>query len=134
MRIDFTLTLPGMFEVENIQNLAHELGVDVLAKVVFSFSPDISMSPLLLPRELLHPWIDEILQSIDKGPLQEMLEQLKSRPTFAELRPDTWQAGLSKAKFTVDNLEAYRQDTYKLEHILAQRPEVLKWWQAIKYE
>ena len=134
MRIDFTLTLPGMFEVENIQNLAHELGVDVLAKVVFSFSPDISMSPLLLPRELLHPWIDEILQSIDKGPLQEMLEQLKSRPTFAEQWPDTWQAGLSKAKFTVDNLEAYRQDTYKLEHILAQRPEVLKWWQAIKYE
>jgi sulfatase maturation enzyme AslB (radical SAM superfamily) len=31
MRIDFTLTLPGMFEVENIQRLATELGVDVLA-------------------------------------------------------------------------------------------------------
>jgi hypothetical protein len=134
MRIDFTLTLPGMFEVENIHRLAQELGVDVLAKVVFSFSPDISMSPLLLPRELLHPWVDEILQSIDKGPLQEMLVQLKTRPTFAEQWPTEWQAGLSKAKFTVDNLEAYRQDTYTLEHILAQRPEVLKWWQAIKYK
>jgi hypothetical protein len=134
MRIDFTLTLPGMFEVENIHRLAQELGVDVLAKVVFSFSPDISMSPLLLPQELLHPWVDEILQSIDKGPLQEMLVQLKTRPTFAEQWPTEWQAGLSKAKFTVDNLEAYRQDTYTLEHILAQRPEVLKWWQAIKYK
>jgi hypothetical protein len=134
MRIDFTLTLPGMFEIENIHRLAQELGVDVLAKVVFSFSPDISMSPLLLPRELLHPWVDEILQSIDKGPLQEMLVQLKTRPTFAEQWPTEWQAGLRKAKFTVDNLEAYRQDTYTLEHILAQRPEVLTWWQKIKYK
>ena len=134
MRIDFTLTLPGMFEVANIHRLAQELGVEVLAKVVFSFSPDISMSPLLLPKELLHPWIDEILQSIDKGPLQEMLEQVKTRPTFEEQWPETWQAGVKKAKFTVDNLEAFRQDKYKLEHILAERPEVLKWWQAIKYE
>jgi hypothetical protein len=45
MRIDFTLTLPGMFEVIQIQKLAEELGVDILAKVVFSFSPDIIMSP-----------------------------------------------------------------------------------------
>jgi len=133
MRLDFTLTLPGLFEVSNIHNLAKELDVDVLAKVVFSFSPDISMSPLLLPRELLHPWIDEILQSIDKGPLQEMLDQLKTRPTFAEQWPAEWPAGLSKAKFTVDNLESHRRDSYRLEHILAQRPEVLKWWQAIKY-
>ena len=133
MRLDFTLTLPGLFEVANIYNLAKELDVDVLAKVVFSFSPDISMSPLLLPRELLHPWIDEILQSIDKGPLQEMLDQLKTRPTFAEQWPAEWSAGLSKAKFTVDNLESHRRDSYRLEHILAQRPEVLKWWQAIKY-
>ena len=93
--------------------------------------PDISMSPLLLPRELLHPWIDEILQSIDKGPLQEMLEQLKARPTFAEQWPDTWQAGLQKAKFTVTNLESFRGDTYRLEHILEQRPEVLAWWRSI---
>ena len=53
MRIDFTLTLPGLFEVENIQRLAQEYGVGVLAKVVFSFSPDIVLSPLALPRELL---------------------------------------------------------------------------------
>ena len=39
MRIDFTLTLPGLFEVANIQQLALDLGVDILAKVIFSFSP-----------------------------------------------------------------------------------------------
>ena len=29
MRLDFTLTLPGMFEVENMMNLAQELNVDI---------------------------------------------------------------------------------------------------------
>jgi sulfatase maturation enzyme AslB (radical SAM superfamily) len=33
MRFDFTLTLPGMFEVTNMTNLANELGVDIFAKV-----------------------------------------------------------------------------------------------------
>jgi hypothetical protein len=133
MRIDFTLTLPGMFEVVNIQRLAQELGVDVLAKVVFSFSPDISMSPLLLPRELLVPWVDEIADQLkgSGGSLYDMLVQLKTRPTFAEQWPNEWQAGLRKAKFTVTNLESFRGDTYRLEHILEQRPEVLEWWRSI---
>ena len=60
MRLDFTLTLPGMFEVDNMTALAEELGVQMLAKVIFSFSPDIIMSPLALPRHLLDPWIDEL--------------------------------------------------------------------------
>lgn len=131
MRIDFTLTLPGMFEIVNIHHLAQELGVELLAKVVFSFSPDISMSPLLLPRELLDPWIDEILQSIDKGPLQEMLVQLKTRPTFAEQWPETYLEGQRKAKFTVRNLEQFRQDKYTLDDILSQRPAVQAWWRSI---
>ena len=131
MRIDFTLTLPGMFEIMNIHHLAQELGVELLAKVVFSFSPDISMSPLLLPRDLLHPWIDEILQSIDKGPLQEMLVQLKSRPTFAEQWPETYLEGQRKAKFTVRNLEQFREDKYTLDDILAGRPAVQAWWRSI---
>ena len=65
MRLDFTLTLPGMFEVVNIMNLSRELNVEVLSKVVFSFTPDIVMSPLALPSDLLHLWIDEILPSTD---------------------------------------------------------------------
>ena len=132
MRIDFTLTLPGMFEVVEIERLARELGVEVLAKVVFSFSPDISMSPLLLPRDILHPWIDEIIDQLTgPGTLRDMMVQLKQRPTFAEQWPDTYQWGRRKAKFTVDNLESFRKDTYRLEDILAKRPEVLAWWRSI---
>ena len=132
MRIDFTLTLPGMFEIENIQQLAKELGVDVLAKVVFSFSPDIVMSPLALPRELLNSWVDEILQSIDKGPLQEMLEQLKSRPTFAEqYGEEKYLQGLFQGKQRIQQLETRRPSATCMDLILSQRADVHKWWRSI---
>ena len=53
MRIDFTLTLPGLFDVANIVRLVADLDVALLSKVVFAFSPDIILSPLALPRALL---------------------------------------------------------------------------------
>ena len=92
MRIDFTLTLPGMFEVTRIEQLARQFGVDVLAKVIFSFSPDIVMSPLALPRDILHPWIDETIGLLPSGstPLKDILVQLKTRPTFQEQWPDEY--------------------------------------------
>ena len=130
-RIDFTLTLPGMFEVTRIEQLSRQLDVDVLAKVVFSFSPDIVMSPLALPRELLHPWIDEHISGKTTGALRDVLAQLKTRPTFAEQWPDTYKSGLIKGKQRIQRLEEIRKDVYTMEDILAERPEVLKWWKSI---
>jgi hypothetical protein len=131
IRLDFTLTTPGLFEVQAIQSLAQELGVDVLAKVVFSFSPDIIMSPLALPREVLDPWIDEILHTIDKGALYDILVQLKTRPTFAESWPDTYQLGLQRGKQRILQLEKIRNDTYTFGDIMTLRPEALTWWNNI---
>jgi hypothetical protein len=132
MRIDFTLTLPGMFEVIRIAELARQEGVDILAKVIFSFSPDIVMSPLALPRELLEPWIDEILHSIDKGALSDILVQLKTRPTFAEQWPNEYQAALAKGRRRVLQLEQIRSHPLTMSDILSERPEVLKWWNSIE--
>jgi hypothetical protein len=136
MRIDFTLTLPGMFEVGNIQRLAQEFNVDILAKVIFSFSPDIVMSPLALPRELLHPWVDELLDSppetLRTAPMRDILVQLKTRPTFAEQWPDTYKAGLIKGKSRILELEKIRKDQYTMRDILAMRPEILEWWDSIE--
>ena len=132
MRIDFTLTLPGMFEVGRMQELAKNLRVGLLAKVVFGFSPDIVMSPLALPRELLDPWIDELKHSIDKGALSDVLDQLKIRPTFAEQFPETYTKGLIKGKKRILELEKIRKDVYTMRDILAERPAVLKWWDSIE--
>ena len=132
MRIDFTLTLPGMFEIANIQRLAEEEKVDILAKVIFSFSPDIIMSPLALPRNLLNPWVDEIISVVENNPLKDILVQLKTRPTFAEQWPNEYQFGLRKGKARIEKLEQIRNDSYTMHDILSSRPEVLKWWNSIE--
>jgi hypothetical protein len=131
MRIDFTLTLPGLFEVENIQRLAEEFDVDILAKVVFSFTPEIILSPLALPRQILDRKIDEILPCLPAGALQDVLLQLKNRPTFEEQWPDSYRAGLAQGRRRVLQLERIRQDSYTLADILKQDPEIYEWYNSI---
>ena len=131
MRIDFTLTLPGLFEVENIQRLADRLGVDILAKVVFSFTPDIIMSPLALPRELLDNTVDRLVDQLPVGALKDVLLQLKQRSTFEEQWPTEWQQGLVKGKRRVLQLERIREDRYTLADILRPNTEIAKWYESI---
>ena len=132
MRIDFTLTLPGMFEVERIQQLATELGVEVLAKVIFAFSPDIVMSPLALPRHLLDPWVDEITQQLPAGALRDVMENLLNRPTFEQQWPNEYQAGLIKGRARILQLESIRTARTNMAEILTARPAVLEWWNQIE--
>jgi hypothetical protein len=131
MRIDFTLTLPGLFEVVNMQRLADELGVDILAKVIFSFTPDIIMSPLSLPRQLLNQTVDNLVPNLPTGALRDVLQQLKSRPTFEEQWPDSWKTGLAKGKRRVLQLEHIRGDTYIMADILQPNRDIYDWYQAI---
>ena len=131
MRIDFTLTLPGMFEITNIERLASDLGVDILSKVIFSFSPDIVMSPLALPRDLLDRWIDQLMPQCVTQVMRDMLLQLKQRPTFAEQWPDSWQQGLSYGKRRMLRLEKLRNTVYGLDDILKQDNKVYEWWKNI---
>ena len=132
MRIDFTLTLPGMFEIERIEGLSTTYSVQVLAKVIFSFSPDIVMSPLALPRHLLDEWVDEKLTTGTGGALRDILVQLKSRPTFEEQWPDTYKQGLAKGKARVLKLEEIRTQSITMREILSSRPKVLEWWDSIE--
>ena len=131
MRIDFTLTLPGLFEVGRIQKLAEEFDVDILAKVVFSFTPDIVMSPLALPRSILHAKIDQLVQSLPNGALRDVLVQLKSRPTFEEQWPDTWREGLRQGKQRILRLESIRQAGTSFADIVSEDAEISRWWNDI---
>ena len=130
MRLDFTLTLPGMFETGAMEKLSQTYGVQLLAKVIFSFSPDIIMSPLALPRHLLDPWIDE-LAGRSAGAMRDVLLQLKNRPTFEEQWPDTYRAGLAKGKARVLKLEIIRTQSITMAEILSARPEIKEWWDQI---
>ena len=131
MRIDFTLTMPGMFEVGTIQRLAQHWCVELLTKVIFSFTPDIIMSPLALPKHLLHPWLDELIAECTKESMRDMLTQLKTRPTFEEQWPDQYREGLIKGKARILKLESIRTQKITMAEILGRRPEILKWWNEI---
>jgi hypothetical protein len=130
-RIDFTLTLPGLFDIENVVKLAQDTDSEILAKVVFGFSPDIILSPLALPRELLDAEVDRLVTVIPSGALRDVLLQLKTRPTFAEQWPDTYQAGLVRGKQRVLKLEKIRGDTFTMNDILKENKEIYEWWQSI---
>lgn len=131
MRLDFTLTLPGMFEVGAIQRLASQWDVELLTKVIFSFTPDIVMSPLSLPRPLLDPWLDELIQESTHASMRDLLTQLKNRPTFQEQWPDQYTEAVSRGKARVSKLESIRPATTDMAKILSARPQVRKWWDEI---
>lgn len=131
MRLDFTLTLPGMFETGAIQQLAHQYDVELLSKVIFSFSPDIIMSPLALPRELLDPWLDELIDQATHSSMRDLLTQLKTRPTFQEQWPDQYRTALVQGRDRVLKLESIRTQPVTMAEILSARPDVKKWWDSI---
>ena len=136
VRIDHTLTLPGMVDLRNVLALADSYNVGLLSKVVFAFSPDILLSPLALPEHILHPWIDELLTELQfthrTRALKEVLEHLKTRPTFAEQYPTRYKDAAVRGKRHLLKLEKIRPQTkITMEEILSSRPEVLAWWRSI---
>ena len=137
MRVDHTLTLPGMLDLRGIISLCDSNGVFLLSKVVFAFSPDILLSPLALPKHILHPWIDELLDTLQftnrTQALKDVLEHLKTRPTFEEQFPDTYKQAAIKGKAHLLRLEKIRPATkITMEDMLAARPAVLDWWRNIE--
>lgn len=132
MRLDFTLTLPGMFETGAVQRLAAGYDVELLSKVIFSFDPSIVMSPLALPRHLLDPWLDELIAQSTAASMRSVLTQLKTRPTFDEQWPDTYRKELARGKARVLQLESIRTAPTDMASILGQRPAVLEWWNQIE--
>jgi len=131
VRIDFTLTLPGLFEVERIVRLSQEYDTEILAKVVFAFTPDIIMSPLALPRYILDRKVDELTARLPDGALKDVVLQLKNRPTFAEQWPTEYPAGMVRGKTRILQLENIRNDSYTLADILKEDKEIYDWYTNI---
>ena len=113
-----------------LDKLAKQLGVDVLAKVIFSFTSDIIMSPLALPRNILDAWIDELVPQCS-GALADVLLQLKQRLTFEEQWPDAYADGLRRGKIRILKLESIRTNNITMKDILAARSDVSRWWHGI---
>ena len=107
-------------------DLSQELDVEILTKVMFTFSDDEILSPLALPRELLHTIIDEALAYIEpratrkQRSLMDVLKNLKNRDTFT---------ATSKGKQRQERIDAIRKQDIK--KLLANDTRILAWWNSI---
>ena len=112
--------------LKNMFDLSVELDTEVLTKVMFTFSNDEILSPLSLPKDLLHTIIDEALQYMEprasnkQRALISVLKNLKTRDTFTPTKQGKLrQLWLDKIR---------KQDITK---ILAKDKRILEWWTSI---
>ena len=126
MRLDYTITMPGLLELKNMFDLSQELNTEILTKVMFTFSNDEILSPLALPKELLHTIIDEALEYMEpratrkQRSLIDVVKNLKNRETFTATK---------KGKERQERIDKIRrQDITK---ILAKDKRILDWWKTI---
>ena len=126
MRLDYTITMPGLLELKNMFDLSRELDTEILTKVMFTFSNDEILSPLALPKKLLHTIIDEALAYIEplatrkQRSLIEVIKNLKNRETFTPTK---------KGKQRQENIDKIRKQDIK--KILSRDERVLDWWTSI---
>jgi len=126
MRLDYTITMPGLLELKKMFDLSQELNTEILTKVMFTFSDDEILSPLALPKELLHTIIDEALEYMEpratwkQRALMDVIKNLKSRETFMPTKKG------KQRQESIDKIR--RQDMTK---ILSRDERVLDWWTSI---
>jgi len=126
MRLDYTITMPGLLELKNMFDLSRELNVEILTKVMFTFSDDEILSPSALPKELLHSIINEALAYMEplatrkQQSLIDVLKNLAQRETFTATK---------KGKERQERIDKIRQQD--IAKILSRDERVLDWWTSI---
>ena len=126
MRLDYTITMPGLLELKNMFDLSRELDTEILTKVMFTFSNDEILSPLALPKQLLHTLIDEALAYMEplashkQRALIDVIKNLKNRETFTATKKG------KQRQESIDKIR--RQDITK---ILSRDQRVLEWCTSI---
>ena len=137
MQLDLTVTLPGLFDLENMWNLQNELRMPLLCKKVFSFGPSVYMSPHFMPKYLLQPIIQEVQNKLSDQKKNvfnmafiEGLEDILNHKTNDEkYDSETCQQGWVDGKGQCEKIDKRRGTDIK--KILAKNKKVLEWWNDI---
>ncbi len=136
---DLTLTLPGLFGLKELFDTACELNIKMYVKIVFDFDPSKILSPFALPKDVLHDLLDDLIDYIrprltdgTKDLLQTLIH-MKTKPTFEEKYPASWQHGFMIGKEFLKNLAEIRNDgkmgRLTIEDIYSLHPGVKDWWE-----
>ena len=137
LQLDLTVTLPGLFGLGDMYELQKELKIPLLCKKVFTFSPDVYMSPLWLPRRFLNKIVDKLIErykdekkNVFNLAFLEGLHDLKDHPTNDErYDKETCEKGWKDGKAECERLDRIRGTDIK--KILAMDNEILEWWKSI---
>ena len=137
IQLDLTITLPGLFDLENMVHLSNELNVELLTKQVFNFSNDNAMAPLFMPYDIMAEIINDVKDKTIKyknrnlrnffNQLDEMLIQKRNNElVYSE---EVYQKGQKQGKKEVERLDSIRNTDIK--KILQKNKKALEWWTSI---
>jgi hypothetical protein len=135
LQLDLTITMPGLFDMENMYKLSKDLKLVLLFKKVFSFTVKNLWTPLCLPKDILHEIVDDVYErtyekkNVFNLAFFEGLDDLKSHKTHEERWPDTYKEGLKTGKQRIEHLDKIRGTDIK--KILNKNKKVLEWWNDI---
>lgn len=139
MKIDLTITAPGMFALKDLFDLSLELEVEIITKITFAFHPDIMWTPLSWPRYILNDVCDDILNYCEpkatykQQSLIDNLQALKTtRKTHEEEWPNRYKEARKNGKNWVEQLETIRRDErITMRKIYSNNTNLLEWWDSI---
>jgi len=137
MQLDLTITMPGLFDLENMVLLSNETGLELLTKQVFNFSNDNAMSPLFMPYDLMRELIEKAKEKTLKykskktdnffKQLDEMISQKRNNELMYDEK--TYTEGQKKGKTQIEYLDKIRNTD--ITTILGSNKKVLEWWNNI---
>lgn len=138
---DLTVTSPGLFSMKEMIDITADLDVHTLIKTTFAFDSSIVMSPMMIPRHILNPILDDIIEYAKEKALVNpkiqnyvvCFEDIKSKKTFQEEFPD-WEDGIRRGKNRLLEIDTFRGNVGRIEEIFSQNKELLEWWNSIPYE
>jgi MoaA/NifB/PqqE/SkfB family radical SAM enzyme len=135
---DLTVTSMGLFSIKEMIDLTAELDVYTLIKTTYAFDSKIIMSPLMMPRHILEPILDDIIKYARKKSIINpkiynyviCFEDIKNKKTFEEEYLD-WHEGLIEGKKRMLKIDTFRNNTGMIEKIFAKCPPLFEWWNSI---
>jgi hypothetical protein len=138
MKLDLTITAPGMFSLKDLFELSLELDVEIITKITFAFHADIMWTPMSWPRHILNRHIEELVAYMRPlaGPKQQSvitaLESMRdTRQTHEEAFPETYKSAARNGMNWVKRLETIRKDKTTMATIYSADPALLAWWESL---
>lgn len=137
IQLDLTITLPGLFDLENMVLLSNDLGIELLTKQVFNFSHDNAMAPLFMPYDIMSEIINDVREKTIKyknknltnffSQLDEMQKQKRNNELVYD--KDLYVQGQKNGKAEIERLDKIRNTD--ITKILSKNKKALEWWKSI---